>query len=395
MKHVLHVLLIGVAIVMSLTVASYFVLTKFSPEREMRFMFAAMSELQSAQQTIGASWSWVDEQGEEVRTTLKIAGEFQQGAQTIDHNHEFRLVHLSDSGDYQNLTAVLRQVDGADYLFYQSPGPDIAGIEFDGHTWIEFKEGELDLWGSILPGLNAPLAFMTTGWWDQDAMNRLRYLMAHTELFHVEWNGLTQIVDGENTRLFDTQLDEGAMHVFLMDVVRAKEDREPTDEERIRATEIAQQVSGLDYRFWIGTADHLLYRVQVDGEIETEEQMIPFELSAELSNVGETVLLDTPERTRSFEQVYAAAFGSLPEANGMSVRAGGQETLVNEDVGLPVVTFEETDDTDGDGLDDLLEGFYGTDARNKDTDGDGISDGDEVRTGSNPLGEGSLFGFGF
>jgi hypothetical protein len=326
---------------------------------------------------------------------LKIAGEFQQGTETIDHNHESRLVHLSDSGDYQNLTAVLQQVNGTDYLFYQAPGPDIAGVEFDGRTWIEFEEGELDLWGSVLPGLNAPIAFMTTGWWDQDAMNRLRYLVAHTELFHVEWNGLTQIVDGENTRLFDAKLDEGAMRVFLMDLVRAKEDREPTDEERIRATEIAKQVSALAYRFWIGTTDHLLYRVQIDGDIETEAQTIPFELSAELSNVGETVQLETPERTQALEQVYAAAFGSLPESNGMSGRTGVQETLVHEDVGLPVVAFETTDDTDGDGLDDLLEGFYGTDARNDDTDGDGVSDGDEVRTGSNPLGEGSLFGFGF
>jgi hypothetical protein len=79
----------------------------------------------------------------------------------------------------------------------------------------------------------------------------------------------------------------------------------------------------------------------------------------------------------------------------MSGRTGVQETLVHEDVGLPVVAFETTDDTDGDGLDDLLEGFYGTDVHNEDTDGDGVSDGDEVRTGSNPLGEGSLFGFGF
>ncbi|MDG1950336.1 MAG: thrombospondin type 3 repeat-containing protein [bacterium] len=395
MKKVLHALLIGVAVVMSLTVASYFVLTKFSPEREMRFMFAAMSELQSAQQNIGISWSQMDAQGEEVRTTLKIFGELQQGAEGIEHNHEFQLVHLSDSGDYQNLTAVLRQVDKEDLLFYQAPGPEIDGMTFDGRTWMTFEEGELDLWGSILPGLDAPISFMTTGWWDQRAMDRLRYLVARTELFHVEWNGLTQIINGKNTRIFNARLDQGAVEVFLTDLVRAKEDREPTEEERIRAAQIAEQLSGLDYRFWIGAADHLLHRVQADGDIFLDEQEIPFEFSAELSNIGDAVILDAPEQTRTFSQVYAAAFGALPEADGMGVTSAVHETVVGEDAGLPVVTFEQTSDTDGDGLDDLLEGFYGTDARNQDTDGDGVSDGQEVRTGSNPLGEGSLFGFGF
>lgn len=37
-------------------------------------------------------------------------------------------------------------------------------------------------------------------------------------------------------------------------------------------------------------------------------------------------------------------------------------------------------DTDGDGLTDALEAFYGTDAHNPDTDGDGLSDGDEIGT---------------
>jgi hypothetical protein len=70
-------------------------------------------------------------------------------------------------------------------------------------------------------------------------------------------------------------------------------------------------------------------------------------------------------------------------------------------------------DSDGDGLSDYQEGFYGTDPKNPDSDGDGLSDyeeikvyqtdpknpdsdgdgaldGQEVRSGSNPRGQGSL-----
>ncbi len=47
-------------------------------------------------------------------------------------------------------------------------------------------------------------------------------------------------------------------------------------------------------------------------------------------------------------------------------------------------------DSDKDGLLDTQEALYGTDKNNPDTDGDGFKDGDEVKNGYNPLGEGKL-----
>ena len=51
-------------------------------------------------------------------------------------------------------------------------------------------------------------------------------------------------------------------------------------------------------------------------------------------------------------------------------------------------------DPDADGLDNILEVFYGTDPGRADTDGDGLNDGEEVLNGRNPRGQGTLFGFG-
>ncbi len=47
-------------------------------------------------------------------------------------------------------------------------------------------------------------------------------------------------------------------------------------------------------------------------------------------------------------------------------------------------------DQDVDGLPDMLEEYFGTDAAKKDTDGDGFSDAEELIKGSNPLGPGQL-----
>ncbi len=47
-------------------------------------------------------------------------------------------------------------------------------------------------------------------------------------------------------------------------------------------------------------------------------------------------------------------------------------------------------DSDNDGLDDIDEAKYGTDAQNPDSDGDGFLDGEEVKNGYNPLGEGKI-----
>jgi|GEM_PF-1557664 len=67
--------------------------------------------------------------------------------------------------------------------------------------------------------------------------------------------------------------------------------------------------------------------------------------------------------------------------------------ITNQDLSLIPVGIEERADiidTDSDGLDDKLEEALGTDINNPDTDSDGFTDGDEVKSGNNPLGTGKL-----
>jgi hypothetical protein len=66
----------------------------------------------------------------------------------------------------------------------------------------------------------------------------------------------------------------------------------------------------------------------------------------------------------------------------------------NEGAASAKTVAQRARDTDGDGLSDMDELFYGTNPFKADTDGDGLSDGDEVRSGSNPRGYGGLYDFG-
>ncbi len=66
--------------------------------------------------------------------------------------------------------------------------------------------------------------------------------------------------------------------------------------------------------------------------------------------------------------------------------------ITNKDLNKIVINFEGLGDSDNDsdGLHNFIEDSYGTDKNNKDTDEDEYDDGNEVKSGYNPLGTGRL-----
>lgn len=268
------------------------------------------------------------------------------------------------------------------------------GVDFEDETWVGFGEGELPLWGPILPGLEAPIeSILSRDEWSSEGRVRLKHLLSFADIFHVEYNGLTELVDGVNTRLIDGTFDEAAIETFLLDLVRAKEGRQPTESERLIANQSARQLSRLALRFWIGLQDHYLYRFQaVGGFVDpTGTELLPVDSRMEFSGFNEPYEI-TAGSMVEFDDLFAAVFGELPSAG---LEGDAHATFLSESAArLPVKETESSNDPDGDGLDTLLEAFYGTSISVADTDGDSMNDGDEVRSGRNPRGKGSLFGFG-
>lgn len=393
MMKLLAFLLIGVVVVLSLTFASWIVFLQFRPENEIRAMMITMASLSNITQESGFSWTHQDG-GERVNTTVYLRGTLTVNEDlSIDHATKFRVVHLSEQDSYQDLSGELRVTQGDAYLTYDAPGPDVEGVDFEKETWVGFGPGELPLWGPILPGLEAPLdSILSKELWTQEGRTRLQYLLSYADIFHVKYNGFTELIDGVNTRIIDGRFDPDAIEAFLLDLVRAKEGREPNDAERLVADKDAAQLSRLTLRFWIGLDTHYLYRFQAAGGFEDPEgtELLPVDVRVEFSGFNEPVEI-TGGSTVEFSELFEAAFGVFPTGGTLA----SQKTLVSESTArLPVTHTEISNDPDGDGLDDLLEVFYGTSRTVADTDGDGMNDGDEVRAARNPRGTGSLFGFG-
>jgi len=357
-------------------------------------MMITMANLESVFEESGFSWSR-ELEGERVSTTLYVSGPvIVEEDLGLSLATKFRVVYLSQGDTYQDLAGELRTIDGESYLTYEPPGPDVAGVDFENETWVGFSEGQLPLWGPILPGLEAPIdSILSKALWTSEGRARLQYLLSYADIFHMEYNGLTELIDGVNTRIIDGSFDAQAIEAFLLDLVRAKEGRQPNDSERLVADQNAAQLSRLTLRFWIGLGDHFLYRFQAAGGFEDPEgtELLPVDVRIEFSKFNEPLEV-TAGYTVHFQELFEAAFGAFPSGGTL---ASTDKRLVSESTArLPVTQTESSNDPDGDGLDNILEAFYGTSRTVADTDGDGVSDGDEVKGARNPRGNGSLFGFG-
>lgn len=359
-------------------------------------MLFTMTHLSSVHQESGFSWS--RQNGDtQINTILYLSGEIQESsAAVIDHATRFRAVHLSKKDTYQDLSGELRSIDGKSYLTYNPPGPEVPGVDFKEETWVSFEEGELSAWGALLPQLNSPFqSFFSKDKWTSEGIEQSRILFSSADLFHVRYNGLTELIEEVDTRIIDARIDQQAMYVFLLDLIRAKEQREPNEKERLAAAVQATQLARFTVRFWIGMEDHRLYRLQASGSFEEEgsTHLIPVDVRIDFSGFNKEYVFSVPEYFLSFNDVLRLAFGELP-ASDQEVQRKEEKSLVESTARLPVIKIDSSSDADEDGLDLILERFYGTDPERPDTDGDGVSDGDEVRKGQNPRGRGGLFSFG-
>jgi len=394
----LFFLVLGAAVAVVLALATARELTRFRPDAELRRMFVAAARAETV--SFKGAYAWMDgPRQNRVLSTAYAAGQARlAGERAGDVGTQFRYVRLG-SRAYNDVAGELRSVDGTVYLTYAPPGPEVPGAPFteDG-AWLSFTRDEFPAWGAVLPGVDLP------GWapdpraapWTPESLLRLRRLVAALDAARASFDGTVEEINGREARVLDVSLDRAAMETFLLDAVRAREGREPGDMERVRAARLAEALAQLHVRAWVGKTDHLPYRVQAVGALPgaAGEEWQPVDVFVELADFDGPFEVRAPERPLGFRAVLGS-LGILPAADALaSDRLAAAPEPLAASAGLPVFTFAGGDDADGDGLDAILEAFYGTDPHNPDTDGDGMSDGEEVRRGRNPRGDGSLFGFG-
>lgn len=411
-RRALYFILSAVLFVLIVLFASYIVFTKFRPETEVQRMLRAMSKVQTVREQSAFSWSR-GEGRSRVTTSLYLVGQLDlSGLPSIQQDTKFRMFRLKTSKEYGDLSGELRTVADMTYLTYAPPGPNVPGVDFSAKdTWVSFGEGDLPKWGSVLPGLDAPIVSSAPlsseapsgakDGWSDDAILRLRDLLAVADVFLVRYDDVTEIVDAHATRVIEARFDPDATRAFLADAIRAKENREPNDAERVIVESRAKQLESLKVRLWIGTTDHLLYRFQMAGKVAdpsfapagaSEEKGTTVDVLVNLTDFNAPFGGEAPKKTTAFSSFANAILGSLAPSGNLSVPTVG--LVANDSAHLPVETTDATDDADHDGLSAAVEAFYQTNPSKADTDGDGKSDGEEVLSGQNPSGTGSLFGFG-
>ncbi len=114
---------------------------------------------------------------------------------------------------------------------------------------------------------------------------------------------------------------------------------------------------------WIGKRDALLYKATVATTLKGTQQFAVL-ATVLLSDYGAAVSVVAPEASTPFQDVMVEVLDKVLEIGKA--------------------------DDDGDGLNNRDEDKYDTDKNTPDTDGDGFTDGDEVKNGYNPAGDGNL-----
>lgn len=159
-----------------------------------------------------------------------------------------------------------------------------------------------------------------------------------------------------------------------------------------------------DMEMWIGKKDFRLYKFKTTLK---KENIKAFEFASEFSdsdsigiqttysNYNQPVSIDVPKDAIDLDTFMNSL--NLDKIGGFPGQNEFPETApisINSPSDIPqseLQTGNQNKDSDNDGLDDFSESYvWETDPNNPDTDGDTYKDGDEVKSGYNPKGEGKL-----
>lgn len=234
----------------------------------------------------------------------------------------------------------------------------------------------------------------------EEQINRIRELVRNTKFFSLERVLPSEKIAGTATFHYAVTLNLPETRSFAIESRTIATGKEATAKELAELDTTIEKLDEITGELWIGRRDYLLYQVMLQGITPSAESgaNATWQLTATLTNHNQPVAVEVPEESTPFEQFLGLLLGGslgLPAALDRGVESTSAATATLQ---FPTPTFtpgsSENTDSDGDGLIDSLETFYGSDPSNPDTDGDGVNDGAEVQAGQSPTGPGGLYEFG-
>ncbi len=380
--------------------AAYFVYQNFfNPQVEIQRMVAAMKALETVHFEVEAVVSNFDSSAENSLGAgmedfnASLSGDLVQkkGQEQIDYAINFQIAGADEGSE--DFTGQIRGINDLIYvkISRNSVLEDIFG--YLGETWVQFDKGEFK-------NLAAPDSSMInqTDGLSVHQQEQIEKLFRSVDLVIVtSVSKVIEMIDGHVSRMYEVQPNPDGIRTFAIGLIRIIEEREPTTEELEGIEEFIDAISELDGKLWIEPNTHLLYKMTVGGSIKEIERGFDLELTAVFSKHNETMVIEEPKDAKTFLEILGDSFGGIFGGLPTAEEGGSANIFEMEDFdfeGLPEGGTIIGVDSDGDGISDADEGFYGTDPNNPDSDGDGYTDGEEIESGNNPLGTGHLFQFG-
>ena len=196
------------------------------------------------------------------------------------------------------------------------------------------------------------------------------------------------------------------------DVEKFKAELEENKEEILAVMD--EVLTNVKTEIWIGKEDKMIYKMAMSGKFDDElagrikdkMEEINKDKYNEISvydkllftNTAAAMKLPSPSKSKPFELSFdmSIMMSDFNQPINISKPKEAEDLMkvlgeaMQKIVPSPIYDNSEIkNDSDGDGLSDVLEDVYKTDKNNPDTDGDGYLDGNEVENGYDPLVPGS------
>jgi hypothetical protein len=232
---------------------------------------------------------------------------------------------------------------------------------------------------------------------DAAGVQALRNIVGAVDLFKVDKVLPRQDIGGVDCRHYAVEMDLEALSSLLLKLreVRSAAPLGPAD-----ILSVTKEILPWGKPFgeaWISKSDGRIIRLKLQTQMmdaagkPSSAAMAQFDFS----RYGQPVPIAAPQAKDLASLFTVSQVGQLKPAGNRPTSATST-ALASPPAAVPLAPGQAAieADSDGDGLNDGQEAFYGSDPWSPDTDADGWSDGLEVDKGMNPVGPGTLFGFG-
>ena len=414
MKAIIIMVLLGI-LVLGGGAFAYYRFLWMTPEKVMAKMMENLETVKTFEYSGQADISFTPEQKtDEPSVASTLASDFYQDSSPIKltitfngaadandaNNQKGRLAIKIDSKQAENKMSLSLETISLEKVVYLkfTELPDLGFISLSPleEQWIKTDLKDIEDNTNLISTDMASSSLL------EEKKKKLEKLLTNKDLFQISAELEDEIIDGNNSYHYQLNISDENQYNLIIAILGIINDEKVSEEEETKIKESLKKKDfpGLD--LWVSKKDYLPTKISFKGRTKDDEGNITGEinLSLFLKNYNQTMKIEAPESSKSFQEVFTQVVNDFMGEGNNSISWSDNEILTGEP-GDEMFTeepgqedsieymFSDTD-SDGDGLSDQEEMFLGTDLNKADTDDDGYPDGAEIEAGYNPLGEGKF-----